>query len=88
MPHSSLKLGRAVVLAGLLGLALTACGRRGPLEPPPKATSALDLPDRDIGGEEQQQIETQAGGAPFGKPPKADRNFTIPEKSFVLDPIL
>ncbi len=89
MPHSRLKLGRVVLIAGLLGLSLTACGRRGPLEPPPKTKGALDLPDSDIGGEEDKTQEQAAAGAtPFGKPPKANRNFTIPEKPFVLDPIL
>ncbi len=87
MPHHSLKLGRALLIAGLLGLSLTACGRRGPLEAPPNATNAIDLPDRDIGGEEEQAANP-AGATPFGKPPKSNRNFTVPEKPFVLDPIL
>lgn len=87
MLHSRLKLGRAIVLAGLIGLGLTACGRRGPLEAPPNATNAIDLPDRDIGADEDAG-QIAAGGAPFGKPPKASRAITVPEKPFVLDPIL
>lgn len=91
MPHhrlnpASLKLGRAILIAGVLGLGLTACGRRGPLEPPPNATNAIDLPDRDIGGDEDPN--PGASATPFGRPPKANRNFTVPEKPFVLDPIL
>jgi predicted small lipoprotein YifL len=87
--HSRLKLGRAVLLAGLIGLSLTACGRRGPLEPPPTAKNAMDLPDRDIGADEQV-LEDQApiGVSPMGKPLKATRDVKIPEKPFLLDPIL
>jgi predicted small lipoprotein YifL len=38
---------RAAILGGLalvLGLTLSACGRRGPLDPPPSASSSLELP--------------------------------------------
>jgi predicted small lipoprotein YifL len=85
--HSRLKLGRAIVLAGLIGLSLTACGRKGPLEPPPMASNAVDLPDRDTGAEELTP-PNPSDASPLGKPPRTNRNFTIPEKSFVLDPLL
>jgi len=84
--HPRLKLGRAIVVAGLLGLALTACGRKGPLEAPPNATNALDLPDEDIGAVENRVPETTT--SPIAKPPKANRAIAIPNKSFVLDPLL
>lgn len=87
MPYDRLKLGRAILVIGLLGLSLAACGRRGPLEPPPNAKNAIDLPDKDIGGvEDQVGATTQA--SPFGKPAKASRSFTVPESQFVLDPLL
>jgi predicted small lipoprotein YifL len=38
---------RAAILGGLalvLGLTLSACGRRGPLDPPPGASSNLEQP--------------------------------------------
>jgi predicted small lipoprotein YifL len=38
---------RAAVLGGLalvLGLTLSACGRRGPMDPPPGASSGVDQP--------------------------------------------
>lgn len=86
MPHPRLKLGRAIVVAGLLGLALTACGRKGPLEAPPHATNAIDLPDVDIGAVENRVPETTT--SPIAKPPKSSRTIPIPNKSFVLDPLL
>ncbi len=86
MPHPRLKLGRALLMAGLLGLALTACGRKGPLEPPPNATNAIDLPDGQIGATESEF--STAGATPLAKAPKANRAITIPNKSFVLDPLL
>ncbi len=87
MPYDRLKLGRAVLVIGLLGLSLAACGRKGPLEAPPNATNAVALPDSQIGGvEEQVGSTTQA--SPFGRPARANRNFTVPESRFVLDPLL
>lgn len=87
MPHPRLNFGRALLLAGLIGLSLTACGRKGPLEPPPNATGALDLPDSQIGASESE-FSTTTGASPIAKPAKASRAITIPDKSFVLDPLL
>ena len=81
MLHSRLKLGRAVLVAGLLALALGACGRKGPLEAPPNATGALDLPDSQIGA-----VENTNGG--IGETSKTNRAMVVPEKPFFLDPIL
>jgi predicted small lipoprotein YifL len=86
VPHSSLTFGRAVLLAGFLGLALTACGRRGPLEPPPNAKNAIDLPDQQTGAVENSFNATDA--SPLGKPPKRNKAIEVPEKPFVLDPLL
>ncbi|WP_332691322.1 LPS translocon maturation chaperone LptM [Bosea sp. (in: a-proteobacteria)] len=87
MPHSRLKLGRAVLLAGLLGLALSACGRKGPLEAPPNSKSAIALPDQQIGAVENTP-PTAMDASPLGKPPKTNKAITIPESAFVLDPLL
>lgn len=87
MLHSRLKLGRAVLLAGLLGLALAACGRKGPLEAPPNAKNAIALPDNQIGANENTP-PTAMDASPLGKPAKASKAIQVPESSFVLDPLL
>jgi predicted small lipoprotein YifL len=85
--HSRLKLGRAALVAGLLAVALAACGRKGPLEAPPNATNAIELPDAQIGAVENDAASLGQTSI-MAKPPKASRQITIPEKPFVLDPIL
>jgi len=87
VPHTRLKIGRAILVAGLLGLALTACGRRGPLEPPPNATNAIDLPDDQIGAVEER-VPSPGETSPLARAPKTNRAITIPNKSFVLDPLM
>ena len=87
MLQPRLKLGRTLLVLGLLGLSLGACGRKGPLEPPPAAANAIDLPDRDIGATPRDM----PGGediSPLAKPSKANRAITVPNTSFVLDPLL
>lgn len=86
MLQSRLKLGRTVLVVGLLGLALAACGRRGPLEPPPNAKNAIDLPDQQTGAVENTFNASEA--SPLGKAPKRNKAIEIPEKPFVLDPLL
>jgi predicted small lipoprotein YifL len=86
VPQSRLKFGRTVLVVGLLGLALAACGRRGPLEPPPNAKNAIELPDQQTGAVENTFNSTEA--SPLGKPAKRNKPIEIPEKSFVLDPLL
>lgn len=86
MPQSCLKFGRTVLVVGLLGLALAACGRRGPLEPPPNAKNAIELPDQQTGAVENTFNATEA--SPLGKPAKRNKPIEIPEKPFVLDPLL
>lgn len=50
---------RTLVLLGLIALSTAACGRRGPLEPPPAAAPAV-----------QPQAGGQGGGNPGGTRPK------------------
>lgn len=87
MPHSRLTFGRAMLVAGFLGLALTACGRRGPLEPPPNAKNAIDLPAEQTGATEDT-VPNVTDASPLGKPAKRNKAIEIPEKPFVLDPLL
>ena len=87
MLHSRLKIGRAVLVAGLLALALGACGRKGPLEAPPNMTGAIDLPDAQIGAVESDAASLGQTSV-LARPAKASRAITVPEKPFVLDPIL
>lgn len=87
MLHSRLKIGRAVLVASLLALALGACGRKGPLEAPPNATGAIDLPDSQIGAVERD-TDSLTQSSILARPPKASRQVTVPEKPFVLDAIL
>lgn len=80
---SSLTFPRAILVAGLLALSLSACGRRGALEPPPSASAQGA----------QAQAESAAGGStlpsPVGTPRSAPRQgYTIPNKPFILDPLL
>ncbi len=83
MSHSRLTIGRAVLVAGFLGLALSACGRRGPLEPPPDAKNPVALPDQQIGA-----VPNTIDASPVGRSPKRNRPIEVPEKPFLLDPLL
>ncbi|KRD99895.1 hypothetical protein ASE63_10265 [Bosea sp. Root381] len=85
--HSRLKIGRAVLVAGLLAVALGACGRKGPLEAPPNAANAINLPDSQIGGVENDATAMTQGSI-LARPPKAGAQVTVPDKPFVLDAIL
>lgn len=80
---SSLTFPRIALIAGLLALGLSACGRRGALEPPPDPSAP------------QQQTSGQARPegplpSPVGTPQSknTNRGFTIPKDRFILDPIL
>ncbi len=79
---SSLTLSRTVLIAGLLVLGLSACGRRGALEPPPDASAPA----------ETQQATTSDATlpSPVGTPRSsgARRGYTVPNKPFILDPLL
>lgn len=79
---SSLTFPRAVLVAGLLVLGLTACGRRGALEPPPDASAQA--------AETQQSTVSDATlPSPVGTPRSSPRQgYTIPNKPFILDPLL
>jgi predicted small lipoprotein YifL len=80
---SSLTFPRVVLVAGLLVLGLTACGRRGALEPPPDASAQ--------NAEIQTQVPMTDGTlpSPVGTPRSEPRQgYKIPNKPFILDPLL
>lgn len=80
---SSISLSRAVLTAGLVVLSLSACGRRGALEPPPSASAQA--------AETQQQATTGESTlpSPVGTPRSSPRRgYTISDKPFILDPLL
>ena len=88
--------GRALFLAGMLVLALTACGRRGAPEAP--LTSA-EIAAQQQGQARQQQRaaaddddEEVAGSGLMVPTPtptrRRSRAYTIPQEPFVLDPLL
>jgi len=64
-------------LAASLGLA--ACGRKGPLDPPPSAVSATG---------KQEPANTNLISSPFEKPASKEQGDRVPNRSFVLDPLL
>jgi predicted small lipoprotein YifL len=79
---SSLTFPRAVLVAGLLVLALAACGRRGALEPPLDASAQADT-------QMQTPMSDSTLPSPVGTPRSSARQgYTIPNKPFILDPLL
>ncbi len=67
-------------LAASLGLA--ACGRKGPLDPPPSAVSTTG---------KQEPGNTALMRSPFEKPgdnAPASAGNQVPDKPFILDPLL
>jgi predicted small lipoprotein YifL len=78
---SSLTFPRAVLVCGLLVLGLTACGRRGALEPPPDTSAQA--------AETQTPTSDATLPSPVGTPrSQPNRGYTIPNKPFILDPLL
>lgn len=76
---SRLPFARVAVIAGVLVLALSACGRRGALEAPPDP--AAQAPQ----AEEQGTLPS-----PVGTPRSrgARQGYVIPKEPFILDPLL
>ena len=75
---------RAVLIAGLLAPGLSACGRRGALEPPPDPSTAQARQETASEGSGQATLPSPVG-TPRSKP---SRGYTIPDKPFILDPLL
>jgi predicted small lipoprotein YifL len=88
VPKPSLSVIRVVALSAVLALSLVACGRKGPLEPPPGAVD----PKADKLSEQNESANptvktlvpsiSPVGSGRKGKP------ITAPKDSFILDAIL
>jgi len=96
---SSLLLPRTILVAGLLVLALAACGRRGALEAPPdpsatqkpaaKQAAAQPAGQNAGPGQTDEEVEDATLPSPVGTPRRnAKRGYVIPKQPFILDPIL
>ena len=84
MPEYHRLLPRLAIFAALIAaLALAGCGRKGPLDPPPGATSATGT---------QQTANTDSIRSPIGQPGNSQKSQPpapkAPNKAFVLDPLL
>jgi len=92
VPHALIGPARIVLLTAVLALALGACGRRGPLEPPPDPsapkTTAGQQPTQRQGNADVEDADDSLTPAPGLTPKKRGRSFTIPDKPFILDPLL
>lgn len=87
MLDSRLKFGRTLLVVGLLAVALAACGRKGPLEAPPSATGAIDLPENQIGGQ-SNDVSSYGSASVLAKPVRANKAIEVPNKPFFLDPLM
>ncbi len=72
----------ALVGALAVSLGLAACGRKGPLDPPPSAVSATG---------KEEPTNTALIRSPLEKPgdtAQSDAGNQVPNEPFVLDPLL
>lgn len=74
-----LLLGSAMVLA----LALSGCGRRGPLEPPPGSVEA-----QQEAAEEKGEELSKVTIPPVGRGSRKTPPIRAPKEPFILDPLL
>jgi predicted small lipoprotein YifL len=81
---SRLPVARALLIAGLVALGLTACGRRGALEAPPDPSAPQA--QAQTGNEEDEGTVPSPVGTPRQKASK--KGYVIPKEPFVLDPLL
>ena len=71
----------ALIGALAVSFGLAACGRKGPLDPPPSAVSATG---------KEEPTNTALIRSPFEKPADKTKNAAgeAPDNSFILDPLL
>ncbi|HZH10627.1 MAG TPA: lipoprotein [Microvirga sp.] len=81
---TSVSFTRAALVAGLIVLGLSACGRRGALEPPPDGSAPQAQQGAQQGAADQATLPSPVGTPRQG--PK--RGYTIPKDPFILDPLL
>ncbi|WFU73467.1 lipoprotein [Bradyrhizobium sp. CB2312] len=80
--------GWAIIVLSLTALALAGCGRRGPLDLPPTASSASTA---NIAAPTDTEIEAQKTPSVFNPTYGAEAAPAAPKgskKSFILDPLL
>ena len=80
--------GWAIIVLSLTALALAGCGRKGPLDLPPTASSASTA---NIAAPTDTEIEAQKTPSVFNPTYGADAAPAAPKgnkKSFILDPLL
>jgi predicted small lipoprotein YifL len=76
--------GRVMLIAGVLVLSLTACGRRGPPEAPP-AAAAADVPAAEVRTADPM-VAPPIGGA---RPAEDLQTLpSVPDRPFILDGLL
>jgi predicted small lipoprotein YifL len=80
--------GRMLLVAGILVLALSACGRRGPPEAPPAATAGAET--RPAETTPAQAAPGIAPPVPGAAQPAEDLQSlpSVPDRPFILDGIL
>jgi predicted small lipoprotein YifL len=91
--YSPASRGSAIILLGVAALALAGCGRKGPLDLPPTASSAqtpVQVPGQGPAAtdtEAEQASKPSVFNSTYGAdaPPAAPRGT---KKPFILDPIL
>lgn len=80
--------GWAIIVLSLTALALAGCGRKGPLDLPPTASSASTA---NVAGPTDTETEAQRAPSVFNPTYGADAAPTAAKgkkKSFILDPLL
>ena len=93
MPKSSLfspslSTVRVLAVSALIALSLSACGRKGPLEPPPGAVDAKADKLSEQNESANPTVKTLVPSiAPVGSGRKG-KPITAPKDDFILDPIL
>jgi predicted small lipoprotein YifL len=96
MPPSALPAARTILIAGLLILSLSACGRRGPLEAPMSQAelaaqqqgAATRPADTIVADEGEDAAEAATVPVPVPTARRRSRGVTVPKEPFILDPLL
>ncbi|MGH6670792.1 MAG: LPS translocon maturation chaperone LptM [Xanthobacteraceae bacterium] len=91
LANDRLSVARALAVTLLLSLALAACGRKGPLDPPPSAALPPQAPAA-AGPAPARYIDpTTPTGGPQSAPVQTTQVAPAPppqKKSFILDPLI
>ncbi len=83
-----------ILAIALMATGLSACGRRGPLEPPPVASGGAPVvPAAQPQDEDDADANSPMDAIPSVAPPPSQdrasrRGFTVPKRPFILDPLL